>query len=1293
MHRASAKRTAPVSGRCLTVVRSRPSIRIQLFGLALAVVTPVAGAVAYFVFDAARERRNQAEGEIHNLAKTTAKDIAATLAESERLLSVLARRPLIRALDPGHCDPVVAEFAELHPVYSNLAIRDRHGAGVCSILPRIAPARTAAKFPWFQEGIRSRGFIAGDASYGEASGRWFSALTYPLLDDRGEVIGVLALGIDLLELQRRILPSVPKDIVVSVIDRQGRILMRSADPERWVGKTVNSPANVALARGSAEGILRVAGVDGIVRVFAYQTVAPNSWLVSVGIPEDTLFAPFRQRLAVAIAVVLVALLLALVLARELSKTIARPIRDLETTTERVVEGDLSARASLVGPAELTNVARELNRMLDVRERADTEMHDLNRTLTVLSSCNESLVRATAEQELLDEMCRILVEQGGYALAWIGFAEDDDAKRVRPVARAGATGYLDALQISWGDDESGRGPTGTAIRTGQAVFVRDTSTDVGFRKWHSSAERFGFRSTIALPLGRDLPAFGVMNMYSVEPNRFNEKELKLLAELAEDVTYGIQSLRTETRRREAEQAQRESDERFRQIAENIREVFWMTDPWKNRVLYVSPAYQDIWGRSVGELYRDPRQWTGAIHAEDRERVLKATSEQQASGEYDEEYRILRPDGTLRWIRDRAFPIRDAQGEVYRLVGTAEDITERKLAELHVKNLNRIYAVLSGINALIVRVGDPEELFREACRVAVGAGQFRMAWIGLLDRGAMRVRPIAWDGDMRGFFDSAPLAVTENRPGGHGLAGRAVREKKAVVSNDIESDPQRMMKKELRERGIRSLAVLPLLVGGDAVGVLALYAAEVGFFDDEEMKLLTELASDISFALDHLEKAQKLDYIAYYDVLTGLANRSLFYDRLTQTLRAAGQENAGLALVLLDIERFRAVNDSLGRQAGDELLRLVAQRLIHCIGDPALLGRLGGDHFAVILPGKRPPDEIAGLLREQSRRCFGEPFRLPNGTDLRIFVKAGVALGPQDGGDAETLHRNAEAALTHAKDSGERFLFYAGRMTERVSEKLALENQLRLALEREEFVLHYQPVVDLRTRRVEGVEALIRWQNPERGLVPPMHFIPLMEETGMILEAGAWAMRRAALDHRDWTAKGFGAPRISVNVSSIQLRKRDFVQTVQAALAEGVKPIGIDLEITESLIMENIEENIEKLAAVRDMGIAIAVDDFGTGYSSLRYLAKLPAQTLKIDRSFIVTMLDDPNAMTLVSTIISLAHSLGLKVVAEGVDSEEQAEILLKLKCDRMQGFHIGRPMPQDQLLALLASGKLSARPRS
>jgi diguanylate cyclase (GGDEF)-like protein len=459
--------------------------------------------------------------------------------------------------------------------------------------------------------------------------------------------------------------------------------------------------------------------------------------------------------------------------------------------------------------------------------------------------------------------------------------------------------------------------------------------------------------------------------------------------------------------------------------------------------------------------------------------------------------------------------------------------------------------------------------------------------------------------------------------------------------------------------------------------------VGFFDDDEVRLLLELAADIGFALDHLAKEEKLDYLAYYDALTGLANHTLLHERLAQHVASAAAEQQHIALALFDIERFKRINDSMGRHAGDLLLRQVAARLTTTSGDIQHLARTGADHYAMIMRDVRAETNVARILAERLQHCFGHPFDI-NGRELRISAKVGVALYPADGADAETLYRNAEAAVCKAKASTERLLFYDARMTEAVAEKLALENRLRRALENDEFVLHYQPKVDLDTRRIVGLEALIRWANPELGLVPPMKFIPLMEETGLILDVGLWALRQAALDRKRWVDQGMAAPRVAVNVSAVQLRKADFVATVEAALRHGADPHGIDLEITESLIMEDIEGTLAKLHALRSLGIDLSIDDFGTGYSSLAYLAKLPAQILKIDRTFVSTMVDDRSSMTVVQTMISLAHSLRLKVVAEGVETQEQAKLLHLLHCDQIQGYLVSKPLPFEQVSTLIAS---------
>jgi diguanylate cyclase (GGDEF)-like protein len=413
-----------------------------------------------------------------------------------------------------------------------------------------------------------------------------------------------------------------------------------------------------------------------------------------------------------------------------------------------------------------------------------------------------------------------------------------------------------------------------------------------------------------------------------------------------------------------------------------------------------------------------------------------------------------------------------------------------------------------------------------------------------------------------------------------------------------------------------------------------------------------------------------------VLTGLANRRLFLERVAQYMRSAVSGGHQLALFLIDLERFKNINDSLGQPAGDALLRQVAEWLTRNAGDANLLARVDADHFAMVLPQVKQEVDVARGLEHAMHAFLEHPFRL-NGAVFRIAAKVGAALFPDDGADADTLFKHAEAALKKAKASGDRYLFYTQKMTASVAGMLTLENQLRQALDKREFVLHYQPKMNLESGKLTGAEALIRWNDPRTGLVPPGRFIPILEETGLINEVGRWALRQAIEDYLRWRGAGLAAVRVAVNVSPLQLRNRGFIAEIRQAIdIDAQAAAGLELEITESLIMEDVKHSIASLQAIRAMSISIAIDDFGTGFSSLSYLAKLPVDTLKIDRSFVIDMTAAPEGLALVSTIISLAHSLRLKVVAEGVETEKQSHALRLLSCDEMQGFLFSKPLPRE-----------------
>jgi diguanylate cyclase (GGDEF)-like protein/PAS domain S-box-containing protein len=732
----------------------------------------------------------------------------------------------------------------------------------------------------------------------------------------------------------------------------------------------------------------------------------------------------------------------------------------------------------------------------------------------------------------------------------------------------------------------------------------------------------------------------------------------------------------TERKRSEQDLRESERRFSDLLGNVALISVMRDR-EERITYANEFLLHLTGWQREEIAG--RSWIDVFvppEIVERKQALFASLLLNKPEAWHHESEILTRSGERRLIRWNNSVLRSGAGDVIGTASIGEDITQERRAETSLKRLNRVYAVLSGINALIMRVRNRRDLFKEACRIAVEVGGFRMAVIGIVDRGAMKIVPAGMAGAGPEFLAALEerFSLAGDEPLGNTIPARVIREKRIVVVNDLRIDPQIVFGKQYVEWGVHSMAVLPLVVCGEAVGMLVLYANPADFFLEEEMKLLTELTGNIAFAIDYLDNQTQLDYLAYYDVLTGLANRTLFLDRVAQYMRSAVLGGHKLAVFMIDLERFKSINDSLGQAAGDLLLRQVGEWLGQYAGDPNLVARLGADHFATVLPQLKLERSGARILEKSIRDFMDHPFRL-NDVVYHIAIKVGVAVFPDDGTGADALFKNAEAALKKAKTGSERYLFYTPEINEAVAGALTMENRLHEALENEEFVLHYQPKVNLSSGKVAGAEALIRWNDPHTGLVPPGRFISILEETGMIHPVGRWALHQAVADYLRWRAAGLPAVRIAVNVSPLQLRNHGFVDEVRGVIGISAHAAqGLELEITESVIMEDIEHNIATLGAIRAMGLSVAIDDFGTGFSSLAYLAKLPVDALKIDRSFVIDMTAGPQGLALVSTIVSLAHSLKLKVVAEGVETDEQSRLLHLLNCDETQGFLFSKAVP-------------------
>ncbi|UXI67146.1 EAL domain-containing protein [Tahibacter amnicola] len=754
----------------------------------------------------------------------------------------------------------------------------------------------------------------------------------------------------------------------------------------------------------------------------------------------------------------------------------------------------------------------------------------------------------------------------------------------------------------------------------------------------------------------------------------------VAGVAEDITA----------HRQAIAELRESEMRFRQLAENISAVFFLVDARTDEVLYVSPSYATVWGKSCQSLRDRPSSWFDVVHPDDRDRVARTDTDSGRAAGFEHEYRIVRPDGQLRWIRARGFPIRNSGGDIYRIVAVAEDITERKEQHDKIVRLGRFRSVVASLTTAMMKSGERDELLREACRVSVDAGVFAMAWAGVVDTALGTGRVVAsHGGDLAGsqpaYFSTRVEAAELAHP-----ATRAVLVARPVIVNDVSTDPTLLSEHdELHRRGHRSMGAFPVVVDQRVVAVLVLYADALNYFEPEEVELLQWIVDDLAVALDRIENKARLEYLAYFDDLTGLPNAMLFRDRLAQFLHASAPGHDRISVVLIDLDHFRQVNELLGRSTADELLRAVARRLDASLKEPYTFARVGSDLFALATPIGE--DDAAALLQDTVFAALDEPF-VSEGRAIRLTAHAGIALFPVDGQSVDALYSCAEAALKQAKRSTERFQYFSREVNERIAEKLALEEELRTGIAQDQFVMHFQPRVDLTTGLTSGAEALIRWRHPTRGLLSPEHFIHVAEESGMIVAIGEWIVRSVCAQQAAWLAAGVHIVPITINVSATQLLRGDLLRTVRDALGRsGLSPKFLELELTETAVMQDIDRSVGVLQAISQLGIGLAMDDFGTGYSSLAQLKRLPFSTLKLDRMFIADISQNVEDATIAAAIIAMAHRLRQTVIAEGVETQAQLNFLVRHECDEIQGHYFSPALAADAFLSLLRSGKRLAMP--
>ena len=649
---------------------------------------------------------------------------------------------------------------------------------------------------------------------------------------------------------------------------------------------------------------------------------------------------------------------------------------------------------------------------------------------------------------------------------------------------------------------------------------------------------------------------------------------------------------------------------------------------------------------------------------------------------------RKDGTRIHVRISAAAARDGRGETTAIILLIDDITERVRADRLRDLEHAVTRLLAGAHSVHDAMGQVLPAVCEATGCAYGG-----RWLVDAEDGRMRCAET--------WIDDAPelhefIAVTagmRRRPGeSGGLVRQLFTAREPVWAEDVAAVPGLARRDAVLAAGLKSAFAFPILVAGEFYGAMEFFARDRRAPDPSLLRILGVLGSQIAQFIARKQAESHLRFFANHDALTGLPNRAMFTERLAQAVAQAQRHHRRGAVLFMDLDRFKIINDTLGHEAGDVLLKELAARLREALRAGDTIGRQGGDEFVVLVEDAESAESIA----EVAQKILDTVSRtLPvHGHEYSVTASIGISVFPDDGADVQTLLKNADIAMYRAKERGRNaFEFWSGEMNVHSMERLALEGELRRALERDEFLLHFQPKVDLASGHIVGVESLVRWQRRDGRLVMPAEFIPLAEETGVIDALGEWVLRRACGELRSWRVTGMSAPRMAVNLSARQFARESLCATVAGVLAEtGLEGSALELEITESMVMRDPERAARVLGELKALGVRVAIDDFGTGYSSLSYLKRFPIDHVKIDRAFIEGLPGDEDDVVITRAVIAMAHSLGLRVTAEGVETREQLEFLREQGCDEAQGYFLAMPEPADAIAGRILAGTLAAPAR-
>ncbi|MGZ9713965.1 bifunctional diguanylate cyclase/phosphodiesterase [Glaciimonas sp. GNP009] len=906
-------------------------------------------------------------------------------------------------------------------------------------------------------------------------------------------------------------------------------------------------------------------------------------------------------------------------------------------------------------------------IVDITEgkKAALELTRTNRALKMLSRCSEAVIRAENERDLLSQVCRVAVDIGGYRMAWVGYAQGDEARSITIESHAGIdndAAFVDNLQVSWSEDSPfGRGPAGRSVRSGKPIVIEDMAHDPRVFPWLIDIQLHGYRGGIYLPLHDKDGTLGLLTLYSEEMMVVAVDEINLLTELAGDLTFGIRSIRAQQQQRQIQAAVLKiavgvsastGTVFFEQVARNMAEALGASAGFVTRLLPGEPVTSRVLAAVID----------GKV-TENFDYVVAWDSYEEV---FNADKFLISNKVSMDFSRSPALKSLGTQASIGWRLDNAANQPVGLLFILFRKPLKNLDFITSTLQIFAARVASEMERQETDVRIRDQASLLDKAQDAIIVRG-MDHRIMFWNKSaerLYGWTQDEVLGIPiEDLPFDY-----------SVIFEDA--------KKKIMHSGEWSGEIAKRCKSGATLTVESRWT----LVRDDHGQPQSILAIDTDITQ---RKASELEiqHLAFYDQLTLLPNRLLLINRLQQALAANVRGRHSGALLFIDLDNFKTINDTLGHDKGDLLLQQAALRLATCVRASDTVARLGGDEFVVMLLGlEAEPDSAvaqAKLVGEKILAVLSKPYQIA-GIEHHGTASIGITQFRDQRDTVGELLQQADLAMYQGKAAGRNAMrFFDVEMQAAVTSRAALEVDLRQALLHGEFLLYYQPQMD-GEGRVTGAEGLLRWVHPRRGLVLPVDFISMAEETGLILPLGQWILEAACMQLVVWAERPETAQlTIAVNVSIRQFRHANFVELMNEVLdRSGANPERLKLEITESLMVDNMDSTIAKMTALKNRGVRFSLDDFGTGYSSLYYLKRLPLDQLKIDQSFVRDIMTNPNDAAIARTIVALAESLGLMVIAEGVETEAQREFLARHGCHFYQGFLFSRPLLIEQFEVFL-----------